>query len=138
FEREMIGLYVSDHPLQGLTQVLEQHADHSVTQVLDDEGPSDGAFVTISGLITSLERRVAKTSGNPYARAEVEDVGASIDVMLFGRVYEPISSVIAEDLSVSIKVRVQRREDGSVVISGQEMTIIDTSYMVQTGHSHLS
>ncbi|MDN6490878.1 MAG: DNA polymerase III subunit alpha, partial [Yaniella sp.] len=45
FEREMIGLYVSDHPLQGLEQVIEQHADHSVSQVLDDEGPADGSFV---------------------------------------------------------------------------------------------
>src|SRR5699024_7628562 len=102
------------------------------------EGPSDGAFVTISGLITSLERRVAKTSGNPYARAEVEDLGASIDVMFFGRVYEPISSVIAEDLIVSIKGRVQRRDDGSVVISAQEITIIDARDESADGALHLT
>ncbi|MDN6351227.1 MAG: hypothetical protein L0J69_06080, partial [Yaniella sp.] len=63
FEREMIGLYVSDHPLQGLEQVIEQHADHSVSQVLDDEGPADGSFVTISGLITSLERQATPMLG---------------------------------------------------------------------------
>src|SRR5699024_4899386 len=117
----------SDHPLQGLEQVIEQHADHTVSQILDDEGPADGSFVTIAGLITSLERRVAKTSGNTYARAEVEDLGASIDVMFFGSVYEPISSVIAEDLVVSIQGLVQRRDDGTVVVSAQEITIIDTT-----------
>lgn len=138
FEREMIGLYVSDHPLQGLEQLLDQHADHTVSQVVDDEGPSDGSFVTISGLITTLERRVAKTSGNPYARAEVEDLAGSIDVMFFGRVYEPISTVIAEDLVVSIKGRVQRRDDGSVVISAQEMTILDTTDMAAGGPLNLT
>lgn len=138
FEREMIGLYVSDHPLQGLEQVLDQHAEQTVSQILDDDGPADGSFVTIAGLITTLERRVAKTSGNPYARAEVEDLAASIDVMFFGRVYEPISSVIAEDLVVSIKGRVQRRDDGSVVISAQEMTILDTTDMGADGPLNLT
>lgn len=138
FEREMIGLYVSDHPLQGLEQVLEQYADNTISSVLDDDGPADGSFVKISGLITSLERRVAKTSGNPYARAEVEDLAASIDVMFFGRVYEPISTIIAEDLVVSIKGRVQRRDDGSVVISAQEMTIIDTTELGSSGPLNLT
>ncbi|MWD31049.1 DNA polymerase III subunit alpha, partial [Aquicoccus sp. SCR17] len=43
FEREMLGLYVSDHPLQGLDGVLAQHADVQITRVLDDDGPADGA-----------------------------------------------------------------------------------------------
>src|SRR5690625_7985279 len=67
FEREMIGLYVSDHPLQGLEQVLEQHADQTVSHVLDDDGPAYCFFVTISWLLTSLYRPVAKPSGYPYA-----------------------------------------------------------------------
>src|SRR5699024_12382101 len=98
----------------------------------------DWAFDIISGLITSVERREANTSVNPYARAEVEDLGSSIDVMFFGRVYEPISSVIAEDLIVSIKGRVQRRDDSSVVISAQEMTIIDTTDIGAGGPSNLT
>src|SRR5699024_9609479 len=45
--RDMMGVYVADHPVQGLTHASEQHGDDSVTQVPDDEGPSYGAFVTI-------------------------------------------------------------------------------------------
>ncbi|GAA1676553.1 DNA-directed DNA polymerase [Citricoccus zhacaiensis] len=131
FEREMLGLYVSDHPLQGLDGVLAQHADISITHILSDDGPSDGAMVTIAGLITSLERRIAKSSGNAYARTEIEDLGASMDVMFFGKAYAPIATMLAQDLVVAVKGRVQRRDDGSISLSAQELTIPDLS----DGHS---
>ena len=127
YEREMLGLYVSDHPLQGLDGVLAQHADTPITRVLDDDGPADGAQVTIAGLITTLERRIAKSSGNAYARCEIEDLGGSMDVMFFGQVYAPIAMLLAEDLVVAVKGRVQRRDDGSVSLSAMELTIPELS-----------
>ncbi|WP_308196865.1 DNA polymerase III subunit alpha [Sinomonas terrae] len=127
FERDMLGLYVSDHPLQGLEGVLEGHADHAISQLISDEGPADGAIVTIAGMITSLSRRIAKASGNAYARAEIEDLGASMEVMFFGQVYGPISSILAEDLIVVVKGRLQRRDDGAVMLSAMELTVPDLS-----------
>lgn len=138
FEREMIGLYVSDHPLQGLDAVLAQYADTSITHVLEEEGPRDGSTVVIAGLITTLERRIAKSSGNAYARAEIEDLGGSMDVMFFGQVYQPIATLLAEDLVVAVKGRVQRRDDGSVVISAQELTIIDATDAGSAGPVHVT
>jgi DNA polymerase-3 subunit alpha len=131
FERDMLGLYVSDHPLQGLEGVLSQHADQSITSLIGEEGPADGSIVTIAGMITSLSRRIAKASGNAYARAEVEDLGGSIEVMFFGQVYGPIASVLAEDLIVVIKGRLQRRDDGAVTLNAMELTVPDLS----DGHS---
>lgn len=127
FERDMLGLYVSDHPLQGLGGVLEQHADMPINNLLGEDGPHDGQVVKIAGMITSLQRRIAKTSGNPYARCEVEDMSGSIEVMFFGQAYGPIASVLAEDLIVVIKGRFQRRDDGAISISAQEMTIPEIS-----------
>ncbi len=127
FEREMLGLYVSDHPLQGLGGVLEQHADMPIDRLLGDDGPHDGQPVKIAGMITSLQRRIAKTSGNPYARCEIEDMTGSIEVMFFGQAYGPIASVLAEDLIVVVKGRFQRRDDGAISISAQEMTIPEIS-----------
>lgn len=127
FERDMLGLYVSDHPLQGLGNLLEQHADLSITQVLSEDGPRDGQIVTISGMITSLQRRIAKNSGNPYARTEIEDLGGSMEVMFFGQAYGPIASVLAEDLIVVVKGRLQRRDDGAVSVNAQELTIPEIS-----------
>lgn len=61
-----VGLYVSDHPLQGgLEGVLSQHAEQSITSIIAEDGPHDGAIVTIAGMITSLSRRIAKPAETP-------------------------------------------------------------------------
>ena len=127
FERDMLGLYVSDHPLQGLEGLLSQHADQSITSIIAEDGPHDGAIVTIAGMITSLSRRIAKASGNAYARAEIEDLGGSMEVMFFGQVYGPIASVLAEDLIVVVKGRLQRRDDGAVTLNCMELSVPDLS-----------
>jgi DNA polymerase-3 subunit alpha len=127
FERDMLGLYVSDHPLQGLEGLLSQHADQSITSIIGEDGPQDGAIITISGMITALSRRIAKASGNAYARAEIEDLGGSMEVMFFGQVYGPIASVIAEDLIVVVKGRLQRRDDGAVTLNCMELSVPDLS-----------
>jgi len=127
FERDMLGLYVSDHPLQGLEGLLAQHAEMSITTILGEDGPQDGAIITIAGMITSLSRRIAKASGNAYARAEVEDLGGSIEVMFFGQVYGPIASVLAEDLIVVVKGRLQKRDDGAITLNCMELSVPDLS-----------
>ncbi|MFM9274082.1 DNA polymerase III subunit alpha [Pseudarthrobacter sp. NKDBFgelt] len=127
FERDMLGLYVSDHPLQGLEGLLSQHAEMSITSVLGEDGPQDGAIITIAGMITSLSRRIAKASGNAYARAEVEDLGGSMEVMFFGQVYGPIASVLAEDLIVVVKGRLQKRDDGAITLNCMELSVPDLS-----------
>ncbi|WP_163163062.1 DNA polymerase III subunit alpha [Arthrobacter sp. Alg241-R88] len=127
FERDMLGLYVSDHPLQGLEGVLSQHAEMTITSVLGEDGPQDGAIITIAGMITSLSRRIAKASGNAYARAEVEDLGGSMEVMFFGQVYGPIASVLAEDLIVVVKGRLQKRDDGAITLNCMELSVPDLS-----------
>ena len=127
FERDMLGLYVSDHPLQGLEGLLSQHADRSITSIIAEDGPPDGSIVTIAGMITSLSRRIAKASGNAYARAEIEDLAGSMEVMFFGQVYGPIASVLAEDLIVVVKGRLQRRDDGAVTLNCMELSVPDLS-----------
>ncbi|WP_150463140.1 DNA polymerase III subunit alpha [Nesterenkonia ebinurensis] len=122
FERDMLGLYVSDHPLSGMERTLAAHAERSVTSILSEEGPADGATVTICGMITSLQRKVAK-SGNPYARAEIEDLAGSIEVMFFGKTYQAVSMVLAEDLIVAVKGQVDRRDDGGVVLKAMDVTV---------------
>ena len=125
FEREMLGLYVSDHPLKGLDELLASQADMPVNRVVAEDGPQDGQQVTIAGMISGLQRRVAKSSGNPYAKCDIEDLSGSMEVMFFGQAYQPIATVLAEDLIVVVKGRVQRRDDGSISLSAQELRIPD-------------
>ncbi|KAA9394413.1 DNA polymerase III subunit alpha [Kocuria coralli] len=124
FEREMLGLYVSDHPLRGLDEALGQYSDTTVQALLaEDGGKPDGAIVTVAGMITSVQRRIAKSSGNAYARIELEDRTGSVEIMFFGKTYAPIAGVLAEDLICSVKARLQKRDDGSTSLSAMELTV---------------
>jgi len=124
-EREMLGLYVSDHPLFGLEHVLSRSADCSVTALTGDEGRPDGATVTIAGMISSLQRKMTK-NGNPWAIATVEDLGGAIEVLFFPQMYQTVSHVLAEDLVVIVKGRVNRRDDVPTIYAS-ELTLPDLS-----------
>jgi DNA polymerase-3 subunit alpha len=110
FEREMLGLYVSDHPLSGLEHVLAQAADVSIATLLADEARPDGSTVVVAGLITSLQRKMSK-QGNPWAAVTVEDMEGSVEIMFFGETYLAYSTALAEDTVVVVRGRVRRRDD---------------------------
>jgi DNA polymerase-3 subunit alpha len=112
FEREMLGLYVSDHPLAGLETQLAKHASSSITEILSGEAASDGETVTIAGLVTSVQHRTARASGNQYGMVTVEDFGGEITVMFMGKTYQEFAPALASDSIVVIKGRVSVRDDG--------------------------
>jgi DNA polymerase-3 subunit alpha len=122
YEREMLGLYVSDHPLSGLEHVLAAAADCSISSLADRE---DGSVVTIAGLVTGIQRKMTKT-GNQWAIAIVEDLGGAIECMLFPQTYIGLGQLLAEDTVVAIKGRLDRREDTPKLIVS-DLTLPDTS-----------
>ncbi len=124
FEREMLGLYVSDHPLQGLEHILAAQRDCSIGQLRSDDGPRD-THVTIAGMITSVVRKQTK-NGDLWAIATVEDLESSVEVLLFPKVYAAIASGLASDTVVRIKGRVRTKDD-AVELTGQEVTFPDVS-----------
>ena len=112
FEREMLGLYVSDHPLAGLEIQLAKHASSSITEVLGGDVAGDGEHVTIAGLITSVQHRVARNSGNQYGIVTVEDFAGEISVMFLGKTYQEFSPGLINDAIVVVRGRVSVRDDG--------------------------
>ncbi len=111
-EREMLGLYVSDHPLAGLELQLAKHRSTTIAELLEGEVAADGEHVTIAGLVTSVQQRVARNSGNPYAMITVEDFGAEVTVMFLGKTYQEFSPALVNDSIVVIRGRVSVRDDG--------------------------
>ena len=109
FEREMLGLYVSDHPLLGVEHVLQSVADMPVSQ-LSDESVTDGAQVTVAGILSGVQRRITK-QGKSWASANLEDLEGSVEVLFFPNTYELVGQYIAEDAIVAVKGRVDRRDD---------------------------
>ena len=112
FEREMLGLYVSDHPLAGLETQLAKHASATISDILGGEAAQDGEQVTIAGLVTGVQHRVARNSGNQYGIVQVEDFGAEISVMFLGKTYQEFSPALTNDAIVVVRGRVSVRDDG--------------------------
>ncbi|AWB87953.1 DNA polymerase III subunit alpha [Mycetocola zhujimingii] len=112
FERDMLGLYVSDHPLAGLELELAKHATTTITDLLTSDHTEDGDTVTIAGLTTSVQHRVAKTSGNQYGMIQVEDFGGEITVMFMGKAYQEFAPTLVNDSVVVVRGRVSMRDDG--------------------------
>ncbi len=112
FEREMLGLYVSDHPLAGLEIPLAKHASTGIHDLLASEDVADGDQVTVAGLVTSVQHRVAKASGNPYGMITVEDFNGEITVMFMGKTYTEFQAQLQADSILVVRGRVSRRDDG--------------------------
>jgi DNA polymerase-3 subunit alpha len=125
FERNMLGLYVSDHPLSGLEHVIAQHSTVAISALADDGAIEDGAMVTIAGLITGLQRKTTK-KGDMWAIVTVEDLEGSIDCLLFPQTYQAVGPVLQEDLIVSMKGRVDTSK-GMPEMRVMEMTVPDVS-----------
>ncbi len=123
FEREMLGLYVSDHPLNGIEHILAGHAQAPISHLSSEDGPSDGDFVTVAGLITSLALKRTK-NGDPYARVLVEDMASSVEVVFWPKTYMTCSTMLAEDTVCVVRGRLKKSEDGIELIA-QDVTLPD-------------
>ena len=99
FEKEMLGLYISDHPLMGLEGSLSRMTDCTLAELRDADGdPSaagaagsggyggEGQVRLVGGVVTELKRRYTK-KGELMATFVLEDLNASIEVFVFPKVH---------------------------------------------------
>ena len=122
FEREMLGLYVSDHPLSGMQSILASLREMSIAHLVDRaKTMGEGQQVTLAGLVTNVDRRVSK-KGNPWAIVTIEDMESSIQCMFFGKVYEAAAAELAVDAIVQIRGQVELRDE-TVSLRATEMQI---------------
>ena len=110
-EREMLGLYVSGHPLDGFEEALAQQTNMPLTQVVAGEVHNKQEMV-IGGIISSVDRRFSKKDGSPWAIVTIEDHnGASVEILAFNKVYSLVAPQIVEDNIILAKVHVSIRDD---------------------------
>ena len=122
YEREMLGLYVSDHPLLGVEHVLRAATDRAISSVTDESVTHD-QIVTIAGLITNIQRKVTK-QGASWAIVTIEDLEGSIDVRFFSNTYAQTAMHLVEDRIVVVRGRVDKREEVAQ-ISALELSLPD-------------
>lgn len=110
-EREMLGLYVSGHPLDGYEEALASQTDTELTDIVGGE-MKHGKEVKIGGIISTVDRRVSKRDGSPWAIVTIEDHnGASVDLLVFNKLYAIVAQYLAEDNIILAKAHISIRDE---------------------------
>jgi DNA polymerase-3 subunit alpha len=108
-EREMLGLYVSGHPLNGVAHLLAAQVDTAIPAILDGDVANDTS-VRVGGILASVNRRVNK-NGMPWASAQLEDLTGGIEVLFFPQTYSAFGAEIADDVVALVSAKVAIRDD---------------------------
>ena len=124
YEREMLGLYVSDHPLLGVEHLLRSSTDMPISQISDDSIGHE-QIITIGGLITQIQRKVSRR-GESWAIVTIEDLEGAVDVMFFATSYTQHAMNLMEDRMVIIRGRVNKREE-QVKLMAMDLSTLDIS-----------
>lgn len=111
-EREMLGLYVSAHPLQGAESKLRSSATETIESFNTRTNFADTETVTLAGLITALEVKTARASGNVYANITIEDLEGEVTLMIFNKTYQEHIDKLVVDTMVAVRGRMRPRDDG--------------------------
>jgi DNA polymerase III subunit alpha len=129
-EREMLGLYVSGHPLDGAERILQRNRDSAIAD-LHASGRTEGD-VQVAGIIVSVDRRINKKSGSPWAIVTIEDLDAAVECLFFPKTYAQYAPELAEDAAVCVRGRISDR-DGTVSIFAQDLSVLDLSAIRGSG-----
>ena len=129
FEKEVIGVYVSGHPLDDYIDLWKAHVTkHAVDFILDDEtnrtNVEDGATETVGGLVTDCKIKYTKND-KVMAFVTLEDLTGSVEVIVFPRDYEVSQTALSEENKVFIKGRVSAEEDKDAKLICEQVTSFD-------------
>ncbi len=112
FEKEMLGLYVSDHPLMGAEGALRKLVDCSIDGLREG---GEGEMKTVGGVVTALARKYTK-KGDLMATFVLEDLEAAIEAWVFPRVHQEYGSLLRDDIVVCVKGRLDKREEAPKLV----------------------
>ncbi len=120
FEKEMLGLYVSDHPLMGAEAGLRRRTDCTIDELREAD---DGALRVCAGVVTNLSRKWTKR-GDLMAVFFLEDLRSAIEVMVFPKTMTEHGHKLADDTIVSVKGRVDKRDEQPKLVA-MEIEVLD-------------
>ena len=121
FEKEMLGLYISDHPLAGIEDALRRKSDCTVPELKE---LGDGEFRAVGGVVTNLQRKYTRNQ-DLMAVFELEDLEGSIEVMVFPRSMLKFGHLLRDDAVVVVKGRLKVNDDERQMICN-EVEIFET------------
>ncbi|MDX1509931.1 MAG: DNA polymerase III subunit alpha [Nitriliruptorales bacterium] len=138
-EQEMLGLYVSDHPLFGVEQALDGLVSHDVQDLRDQ---SSGATVSVGGVLTGVQKKFTR-KGDTYATATLEDLTGGVDVVFWPGTYKEASAAIVEHEVIVVTGRLEVRDE-AISVKVSKVVVPDLSeargepVVVTFGHGQLT
>jgi DNA polymerase-3 subunit alpha len=107
FEKEMLGLYISDHPLMGVESALRRRTDATLDEII---GGEEEMVCNLGGVVTGLQRKWTKR-GDLMAVFQLEDLRGAVEIMVFPKTMTEHGHKLEDDAIVIVRGRVDRKED---------------------------
>ena len=143
YEKEMLGIYISGHPLDKLRNQINKVSTINTMQILkmqeENDLSQDGRNVKYAGIITSVKKKFTKNNTR-MAFVTIEDLYGSCEVIVFENCYAKCSNLLIEDSIVLVEGRLSVREDDSTTIIAREITELkeNTSKILNLNITNLS
>ena len=120
-EKEMLGIYVSGHPLDNFADKVSDLASHTTDKL---EEVQKGLVISLCGLLTNIQRRTSR-EGKHWAQMKFDDGRGALDAMVFSTRYEELLPYLKEDAAVLMKATVMREEDSPPKLNVQDITLLE-------------
>ena len=125
-EREMLGFFVSEDPLEGYGEVLRSDSSHSVVELLD-YSDDDEVNVVIAGLVSNVQKRVSRR-GNPWIQLDLQEITGSVGVLLFNKLVDKYNATL--DGEAYIKVTGTYVGGSENIIRARDIEMVEPSKMI--------
>ena len=130
-EKEVLGIYISGHPLDEIKDLVQQYSDTTVVDILKSFEPGgtgelkDGQEVTVAGIVTSCSKKQTRNN-QCMAFVEFEDLTGSMEIVVFPIVYSQYEMLFEENCKISITGKISVREDESPKILADKVIDLES------------
>ncbi len=115
YERELIGFYVSSHPLSKYAKILKSYASATTANLSEFNHQAE---VTIGGIVDTMKEILTK-KGDKMAFVGLQDLNGSCEVVVFPSVYKETTSVLQKDALVFVKGKIDARDDVAKLLADE-------------------
>ncbi|HKF14437.1 MAG TPA: DNA polymerase III subunit alpha [Gaiellaceae bacterium] len=122
-EKESLGLYVSEHPLDAVKDQLRRKTDCSMSDVA---ARRDGEIVTVGGIVGALKQLTTR-KGDPMVFVRLDDLTGSTEIVVFNSVYVHSRELLAPDAILVVKGRVDHKQEGETKLIAMEVTAFEAA-----------
>jgi DNA polymerase-3 subunit alpha len=117
-EKETLGVYVSEHPLQAIREQLRRKTDCGLAEA---ERRRDGEIVSVGGIVGAIKQLTTK-KGEPMVFMRLDDLTGSVEVVVFNSVYGASRELLELDNVLVVKGRVDHKQEGETKLIAMEVT----------------